>query len=367
SHSHLSTTVSSNPIIFPATMSRTALVTGASGYIALHIINFLLQDGWTVHGTVRSLKNPEKLKPILALDKGSPGTLRLFEADLLDAGSFLESMQGCDVVIHVASPCLMPEHVKDPQRQLITPALEGTRNVLESVNKTPYVRRVVLTSSEIVMRGDANEAFSMENHTIHESYWNVTSSISHNAYAYSKTLAEREAWKMADAQKRWKLVTICPSAVVGPSLTPNSASASLDLIEQIMNGSMIFGVPDMYIPMVDVREVALAHVRAAKVPEARGRYLLSSHEATGLLEIALIIRSFHKYPWIIPFWKLPDWIVRLTAPLVGVTRRYIDCNIGIKFMVDNSRSKTELGIDYRSLDESLTDHYNQRVLDKARK
>ncbi|CAI6092961.1 unnamed protein product [Clonostachys chloroleuca] len=359
--------VSPNLTILQATMGRTALVTGASGYIALHVINFLLQDGWTVHGTVRGLKNAEKVKPILELEKSSPGTLQLFEADLLDAGSFLESMQGCDVVIHIASPCLMPEHIKDPQRQLVTPALEGTRNVLESVNKTPCVRRVILTSSEGAMRGNANEALLMENHTVHESYWNEASSISHNAYAYSKTLAEREAWKMADAQKRWKLVTICPSTVVGPSLTPNSASASLDLIEQIMNGSMIFGVPDMYMPMVDVREVALAHVRAAKVSEARGRYILSSHEVTGLLEIALIIRSIHKYPWIVPFWKLPDWIVRLTAPLVGVTRRYIDCNLGIKFTVDNSRSKSELGIEYRSLDESLTDHYNQRVLDKLRK
>jgi dihydroflavonol-4-reductase len=128
-------------------MSKTALVTGASGFIALHVVNQLLQDGWNVHATVRSLKNQAKIKPITDLGANASGRLELFEADLQKPGSFADAMKGCDVVFHVASPFLVPEQVKNPLKQLIEPAIEGTHNVLATVNQTPSVQRVVLTSS----------------------------------------------------------------------------------------------------------------------------------------------------------------------------------------------------------------------------
>lgn len=130
-----------------AMTTSTALVTGGSGYIALHVVNSLLESGWTVHATVRSLQNEKKTRPLNQLAERHPGKLRLFEADLLQADSFTEAMQGCSVVFHVASPFLIPEMVKNPEADLVRPAVEGTRNVLESANKTEGVKRVVLTSS----------------------------------------------------------------------------------------------------------------------------------------------------------------------------------------------------------------------------
>lgn len=128
---------------------KTGLVTGASGYIALHVVDQLLEAGWTVHATVRSLQNARKVQPLQDLSAKYPGKLQLFEADLLVPGSFLPAMKGCGVVFHVASPFIMPEHTRNPQKQLIEPALQGTRNVLGSVNETESVTRVVLTSSSM--------------------------------------------------------------------------------------------------------------------------------------------------------------------------------------------------------------------------
>jgi nucleoside-diphosphate-sugar epimerase len=136
--------------------ARTALVTGASGYIGLHVVNSLLDAGWTVHATVRSLQYEKKVVPLRTLANQQPDKLRLFEADLLKEGSFLEPMQGCSVVFHVASPFLVPEKVKSAEKDLVRPAVEGTRSVLDSVNKTDSVKRVVLTSSSILPSSTPN-------------------------------------------------------------------------------------------------------------------------------------------------------------------------------------------------------------------
>jgi nucleoside-diphosphate-sugar epimerase len=136
--------------------ARTALVTGASGYIGLHVVNSLLDAGWTVHATVRSLLDEKKVLPLRTLANQQPYKLRLFEADLLKEGSFLEPMQGCSVVFHVASPFLVPEKVKSAEKDLVRPAVEGTRSVLDSVNKTDSVKRVVLTSSSTLPSSTPN-------------------------------------------------------------------------------------------------------------------------------------------------------------------------------------------------------------------
>jgi nucleoside-diphosphate-sugar epimerase len=110
-------------------------------------VEHLLSLGWTVHATVRYLRNERKLQPLRDLDAKYPGKLRLFEADLLQSDSFLPAMQHCCAVFHVASPFLVPESVRDPEEELLRPALEGTRNILGCANRTKSVKRVVLTSS----------------------------------------------------------------------------------------------------------------------------------------------------------------------------------------------------------------------------
>ncbi|KAH6876825.1 hypothetical protein B0T10DRAFT_413967 [Thelonectria olida] len=366
--------------------NATGLVTGASGYIALHVVKELLNSGWTVHATVRYLQNERKLQPLKELDAKHPGRLKLFEADLLHPESFLPSMQNCSVVFHIASPFLVPEVVRDSTEQLMRPAFEGTRNILDCANRTTSVKRIVLTSSSTeplsvekmsvesnrfgdvagAMYGDNIDVIHMENQTLHESYFNETSTMDHNPYQFSKLLAEKEAWRISRAQNRWDLVVICPGFVVGPTLSLASKSGSLFTMDQLLCGRMLVGVPDLAFALVDVRDVAAAHIRAAEVRSARGRYIVSRSEMTPFVEISKLLKLVHANPWSLPSWQIPNWILRLFGPLMGLSRCWIDANLGIRFLVDNTRSINELGIEYREVTQTLVDHYHSWAVDQGR-
>ncbi|KIM94370.1 hypothetical protein OIDMADRAFT_172685 [Oidiodendron maius Zn] len=338
-------------------MSTTALVTGGSGFVAAHVVNQLLEDKQKVHTTVRSLANESKCRYLLRMQKKYPGQLELFEADLLVPGSFDDAMKGCTVVYHVASPFLLPEKIKDGESQLVKPALEGTRNVLESVNKTETVLRVVMTSTIGAIFGDYVDVLKMKNQTLSEEYFNTTSSVTNNPYHYSKVIAEKEAWKICEAQKRWSLVCINPGMVFGPSLSGNSDSGSLFLIDEMLKGYLFYGMPNLSLATVDVREVAQAHLAAAERTSAHGRYILCDVEMASFVNISRILRNYHKRPYLLPRHQIPDVAVRIVGPLFGLSQDYIRAHLGVRFKCDNHRSVEELGITYRPLEETLRDHY----------
>lgn len=206
------------------------LVTGATGYLAGWIIQKLLAQGHQVNATVRDLSHSSKTRALVDLAADLPGELELFQADLLREGSFKRPMMGCTTVFHVASPFSL--QVGHPQRDLIDPAVKGTQNVLHTVNSSKTVNRVVLTSSVVAMVGDWAD---LKGHPVAESDWNTTSTLDHNPYALSKTLAERAAW---DMQGDWSLAVINPALVVGPTLNPDSHSGSFDLIQQLAGDAM---------------------------------------------------------------------------------------------------------------------------------
>lgn len=340
---------------------HTVLVTGASGYIAGWIVKYLLEDGHTVHATVR---NPDKAASVAHLHKAAataPGTLKLFKADLLDAGSFDAAMQGCDIVMHTASPFVL-EGFSDAYEALVRPAVEGTRHVLEAVNRTASVQRVVLTSSVAAVFGDNEDIRATRNGVFTEEHWNTSSSVSHNPYQFSKVAAEREAWKIHDAQSRWQLVTINPGMVYGPSLTAGSQSASIDTLVQMGDGRLRTGVPRLAYGVVDVREVARAHLLAAFTPEASGRHLLVAKEIT-MLNIARILRKRYGSAYPFPRMEVPKFVVWAVGPLMGpVTRAFVSRNVGYRISFDNSRS-LHLGVRYRPVEETFVEHFQQVIED----
>lgn len=185
-------------------MNQTVMVTGATGYVAGWIVKGLLEAGHKVHAPVRDPDNQEKLAHLNAIAEATTGSIEFFKADLLEAGSYKEAMAGCSIVIHTASPFTLK--VNDPQKELIDPAVMGTRNVLEAANQTQSITRVVLTSSCAAIYGDAADCALAPNGTLTEDIWNTTASLEYQPYAYSKTLAEKEAWKIAGAQSQWDLV-----------------------------------------------------------------------------------------------------------------------------------------------------------------
>ncbi len=177
-------------------------------------------------------------------------------------------MQGCSVVFHTASPFTI--NVQDPQRDLIDPAVKGTRNVLEDVNRTESVRRVVLTSSCAAIYTDAADCANAPGGTLTEEVWNTTASLDYQPYSYSKTLAEKEAWTIAEQQDRWDLVVINPSLVLGPAINDLPTSESFRILKMLGDGTMKAGAPRLGIGVVDVRDLAEAHLAAAFPPRSKG-------------------------------------------------------------------------------------------------
>jgi nucleoside-diphosphate-sugar epimerase len=337
------------------------LVTGASGYIGSWIVRLLLEAGRTVHGTVRNPQKASGLEHLHKLSDDHPGRLRLFKADLLEPGSFDEAMGGCELVMHTASPFLL-SGFSDAQEALVRPALEGTRNVLDSVNRTQSVKRVVLTSSVVAIYGDARESRDVPGGVFTDEHWNTTSSVDHQPYPYSKTVAEQEAWRYQKAQDRWDMVTIHPGLVLGPALTSASDSASLSTMKQFTDGTLLTGAPALTMGVVDVRDVADAHLRAGFTPEAHGRYIVNADSLT-LLEIGKMLRR--RYGPLYPFPRMttPKVMVKAVAPVVGLTRKFVDRNVGYPLAFDNSRSQEELGLTYRPVEQTVTEHFQQMLDD----
>lgn len=342
--------------------SASILVTGGTGFIASWIISQLLNDGYTVHTTVRKPENKQTVSHLERIANQASGVLKLFKADLLDPGSFAMATEGCELTIHTASPFII-SGIKNPHEELIRPALEGTRNVLDSVNRSKSVRRVVLTSSVAAIYGDAVDLGAIPGGAFTEDHWNTTSSESHQAYSYSKLVAEKEAWAIAKEQDRWDLVTINPSMVFGPALTKQSASGSIGVLKQIGDGTGKLGVPKIMMGMVDVRDVARAHIKAGFTPTASGRHILAATEVS-LLEISKILREHFGDAYPFPKKEVPKFMVWLTAPMIGLTREFVKKNVGYPIKFDNSYSKKDLGLEYRPVDETLIEHFQQIIDDK---
>lgn len=345
--------------MFTIDTSKPVMVTGATGFVAGWVVKGLLEAGATVHAPVRNPDNADKVKHLLEIAREAPGELKLFKADLLADGSYAEAMEGCGVVFHTASPFTID--VKDPQKELIDPAVNGTRNVLEQANKTGSVERVVVTSSCAAIYGDNADCAQAPGGRLDESVWNTSSSIDHNAYSYSKTLAEKEAWNIAEAQERWKLVVVNPSLVIGPALQDKPTSESFNLVRQMGDGTMKAGAPRLGFGVIDVRDLAQAHLAAGFLPEANGRHIISAHESDVFSMSQELKGKFGSYP--LPARALPKWLVWLVGPLAGggITRKFVSRNVNVPFRADNSKAKRELGLSYRSLQTSMEDMFQQMI------
>lgn len=336
------------------------LVTGATGYVAGWLIKELLENGITVHATVRDPSNTDKLKYLNEMSKDLPGEIKYFKADLLAEGSFEEAMKDCKVVFHTASPFTLD--VKDPQAELVDPAKKGTQNVLDQATKTPTVKRVVLTSSVVAIYGDNADLQDYDNQTLTEDDWNTTSSVSHQPYAYSKVQAEKLAWQIQQNQNQWDMVTINPSLVMGPGLNPKGTSESFNIIRQMGDGTFKGGVPKWGMGVVDVRDVAKAHYAAAFTKEAKGRYITSAHN-TSFMGMADALRDKYGDTYPLPKSIIPKFMIWLIGPIVNkaMTRKAISRNAGYPWKADNSKSRKELGINYRSLNETMNDFFEQMI------
>jgi nucleoside-diphosphate-sugar epimerase len=339
-------------------MYKTIMITGASGYIGSWTVKELLGKGYTVRACVRDKNNTGKIQHLLDLAKGSAGKLELWEADLLKEGSFDAAAKGCDAVFHVASPFTL--RFKDAQKDLIDPALQGTKNVLSAASRSETVKKVILTSSIVAVYGDNIDMREKGLSEFTEADFNTTSTLTHQPYAYSKVLAEKEAWKRAETQNQWKLVVMNPAFVMGPMLSPASDSESLQFMKDILGGKYRTGGADLYFAFVDVRDVALAHRLALEKDDAEGRFILCS-ATRGFMDVADVIRMKYGKQFKLPGMKTPTFLLYLMGWMFGLSLKYIYRNMGHPVKINNSKSIKQLGISYIPFEKTIEDMVNRML------
>ncbi len=265
---------------------KKVLVTGISGYIGNHCAVELLKNGYSVRGSLRDLSKSKITVDAIKKEVNPKDNLEFCELDLMKDDGWDKAMEGCQYVLHVASPYINYEP-KD-ENLYIKPAIEGTDRALKSAKKAG-VKRIVITSSLVSMMGDANKSININ----HKSWTNVKAK-NVSAYMKSKTLAEKSAWEFIKNQKntsKMELVVINPGPVFGPTLSGDLNGASMILFKKMIEGKMPL-VPKAALNMSDVRDIAKIHVLSLENKKANGkRFIVTTEKPYKFQDLAQILKS----------------------------------------------------------------------------
>jgi nucleoside-diphosphate-sugar epimerase len=326
------------------TDNQRVLVTGGSGFIAGHCILQLLERGYLVRTTVRSLTREGAVRAVLAEAGMVDGdALSFIAADLTSDAGWAEAVTGCDFVLHVASP-VQPGHVEN-EDDVIVPARAGTLRVMRAA-RDAGVKRVVLTSAfHAVGYGHPHT-----DHVFTEDDWTVLDGPGVDAYGRSKTLAERAAWDFEGGAM--ELATIVPVAVMGPVMGAEVSGAN-HIVQRILDGQMP-AYPNLWIPIVDVRDVAAAHILAMTTPAAAGqRFLVSSGPAIAMRQIGAILRAhLGDAAKRVPTRSLPNAVVRLAARFSPQFRPAVP-DLGYVRRISSDKARRVLGWKPRDAEDAV--------------
>jgi nucleoside-diphosphate-sugar epimerase len=336
-------------------------VTGATGFIARFVIDQLLQRGYEVVGTVRSLNQRDKMEYLEYLQSKYENRLKICEADLFDTEALDKAIQGCHGVFHIAAPYkFMPPDTPDEvaRKELVDPAVIGTENVLKLCAKhKDDVSKVIYMTSVFAM---LNSYVSDTPAVVNENSWNSDKSIldAGDPYHYSKTVSEKRAWEIFEKELKplgIDMVSVAPVYVLGP-VVPDTETDLLKKLggnESLLNEGIGIFVDffkgksetcyDMTIGLVDVRDVASVFVKAYELDTATSpdRYICSQSEMR-FIEVCDILRKM--YP------QYSDKFPRKTT-LVG------DEKPGT-FKCDVHLVRDKLGIQWKPLDTTIRDMYD---------
>ena len=268
------------------------LVTGGSGYIGLHCISLLLKEGYAVRTSLRSMKRKKEIQEALSGSIKNNESLEFCELDLMRDEGWDAAVKGCSYVLHVASP-VYEKNMQD-ENSFIQPAKEGLLRALKPAVKYKIKRFVMTSSIAAITQGH-------EDKEIDESFWSV---IDENTLPYikSKTYAEKAMWDYMNQIEETKKIEVCtinPSFVFGPSLTHDMGASNL-LIRALLAGRLP-ALAKIQFNVVNVLDVAKAHVLALKSDSAAGQRFIVSEKALWLSDIAEILKNngFKKVPTIV--------------------------------------------------------------------
>ncbi|MGK8488715.1 SDR family oxidoreductase [Nocardia asiatica] len=335
-------------------MSTRVMVTGATGFVAGHVIGELLEHGYTVRATVRDLAATGKRAHLVELARRTGGALEFAQADLTGDDGWASAVAGCTDVLHVASP--FPATPPDDENELIDTAVEGTLRVLRACAAAGTVRRVVLTSSIAAIAYGHTEDVPRT-----EADWTVVERSP--AYQKSKTLAERAAWDFVaklPAGAGFELVVVNPGMVLGPVLSA-ATSTSHEPVRRLLAGD-VPGTPRVGWAPVDVRDLAAAHRLALETPEAAGNRYICAGEHLWMGEMARILaEEYGPRGFRVPTRALPNWVVRSVAIFDKGVRLTLP-TLGRTESLSAEKARRELGWTMRPVRETLLDTAESLVL-----
>jgi len=321
------------------------LVTGASGFLGTHVVRTLLQAGYRVRGTVRSVQDEQKVRHLRSMFPGSQ--LELVEANLNKPTTWVEAVQGCRFVHHVASP--FPLGNPRTVDELIRPAVDGTLAILKACHSAGGVDRVVLTSSMVAIADQSGNKVPYN-----EGHWADPEKA--NFYGKSKILAERAAWqfiKDLPEGEKFELAVVNPSLIAGPTFH-GSPSSSMEPVRRLMMREVKM-VPRFWLPVVDVRNVALAHLRCMELPEAAGHRHILFGSNMWMPDLARVLRKeFKPQGYKVPKCAMPGFLLSLVGCFdkdIKDTKEMASKPV----KMDNGRMVNVLGIKPRKADETYID------------
>ena len=321
------------------------LVTGAAGFIGSHVVRELLEQGHTVRATVRNLENAEFLK-------GLPGAskLEIVEMDLLSPDSITGAVKGCDDVIHCAAALYVG--VDDAQTQVVDPSILGTQNLLDSIDSVGGIKRIVHTSSVAAVRRthfNSGRVFTYED-------WCDDASVDSNAYGFAKAGAEMLArgWVASKAENvKPRYVSINPCVVFGPVMSERHLNGSMTIVDHLLKRKYPFLVK-MNVNIVDVRDVAKAHVKALTLGPDGGRYIVFN-ESLWMKDIANILRKKipeRKWPKIL-LPKLLTYVLSVFHPQLSFA--WVKKNIGTTCSYNVEPVTKDLDMSWTPVEDSVLD------------
>lgn len=323
------------------------LVTGGSGFLGSHVILQLLNAGYQVRTTVRSLSRESEVREMLRVGGVDAGDrLSFAAADLTSDAGWAEAVAGCTYVHHVASP--FPPNIPKHEDEVIIPARDGALRVLKAA-RDAGVKRVVLTSSYAAIGYGQPE----QKHPYDETNWTNPDGDDVRAYVKSKTLAERAAWDfIAREGGSLELSVVNPVGILGPVLA-SDYSTSILLIQRLLDGAMP-GCPRLWFGLVDVRDVAGMHMICMTHPGAKGeRFMAVAGEFLSIAQIGRILkRKLGPAAKRVPTLELPDFLIRMAAARDPTVQQILP-ELGKRKNGTNAKARRVLGWQPRSNEESI--------------
>jgi dihydroflavonol-4-reductase len=329
---------------------QTVLVTGGSGFLGGWCLVEALRRGYRARTTVRDLSREAQVRANVGSQADIGERLEVFAADLTGEEGWAEAVDGCDYVLHVASP-FPPAQPKDPE-ELIVPARDGTLRVLRA-SLAAGAKRIVVTSSVAAVRNAGADAKPADRELTEED-WTDPDNPHLTPYTRSKTIAERAAWDyMREQGAADRLVTVQPGAIIGPVLGKDR-SYSLQAVERMLTGRMP-GLPRLGFSFIDVRDVAALEVAAMTAPDAAGQRLIAADSFLWLSDVARILREqLGADARKVPRRRVPDFVVRMLARFDPEIRSVVG-ELGQKTTYSTENARRRVGWTPRPVEQSVVD------------